>query len=119
MSWEIIGGVAAGLADAKRQADEQREMREYRKEASELRRMQKEDIMRRRAQREKTVGGDPVVDPGRDSAVRRQMRMGGVEEEGYAKGGLIGASNSEMSEWNCHCASDGANADWQKASFKK
>lgn len=115
MNWELIGGVAAGLASARQKAKEDEEMREYRKEASELRKMQMEDLMRRRSQ--KPVGGDPVktvaTSPVDDVDGETRRRFG------MARGGVVGASNSEMSDWDCRCAWDGAHSEWQKQSFKK
>lgn len=120
MNWELIGGIGAGLMDAKRQRDEANEVGEYRKEASALRKMQMEDLEERRAARRKSVGGDPVKQMGLPEQRRTDAGadVGGVGAQPYARGGMVGAENSEMSEWACDCS--GFSSDlWQKQSFKK
>jgi hypothetical protein len=109
MSWELIGGIAGGLASAKRQADQDKDLKEYRREASELRKAQTESLRRRQEPQSMPLPGlrdDPAEDV--DGDARRRF--------GMARGGMVGATNSEMSEWSC---AGPASDLWQKQSFKK
>lgn len=130
MNWELIGGVAAGLADAKRRADQDEDTREYRKAARDLWREQSEDIRARRAASRSSQmatrapgSDDPVIDPGRDDPVRKQMRMMGVDGvEGRARGGLVGNTGGAdgLVDYRDWYESRGYSTDiWQKQSFKK
>jgi hypothetical protein len=112
MSWEIIGAVAGGLADAKRQRDQKKELDDYRKSVKGYYDEQAEEIRERRRNRRGRV--DPMrSDSGAD--------VGGVGAQPYAAGGLIGKVGGEdglveHKDWYC----GGMSSDlWQKQSFKK
>lgn len=128
MSWELIGGVAAGLAEAKRKADQDRDIKEYRDAAKELYKAQAESFRRRRetpaipGASAPAMPGDPVMDPDRDGPTRKRMRLTGTPEADndgleYARGGMVGAADSEITEWNCRGGE--SHSGWQKQSFKK
>jgi hypothetical protein len=113
MSWEVIGGIAAGLAEAKRRSEQDRDLKEYREAAKDLYKAQAESYRNRRNRPGVEAGGDPVM---RDRSYKNPMSMMGVEEEKKAAGGMVGAADSEISDWYC----GGMSSDlWQKQSFKK
>lgn len=135
MNWDLIGSVAAGLIEGKRQADQAREVSEYRKTIGDLNKARAESL-RRTSQRQDPTQIAPTSAPtsapvtaatqageamGPPEPVRRDdpemladypegMTFGGMV--GYAVGGSIGY-DSDPGDW-------GRTAHhWQKQSFKK
>jgi hypothetical protein len=122
MSWEIIGAVAGGLADAKRQRDQKKELDDYRKSVKGYYDEQAEEIRESRRNRRRGQSAPNVAtQAGEAMGPPESAAMPRNDIDYRADGGLIGKVGGEdglveHKDWYC----GGMSSDlWQKQSFKK